>query len=62
MRNATFKFCVANDSVPAELRVLSWQHAVVLMRLLSKEGSRKHGQGLLTGAIVSTLFIIHYVL
>jgi hypothetical protein len=62
MRNATAQLCVANYSVHAELRVLTWEHVVVLTRLFSKEGSRKHGKGLLTGAVVSPLFIIHYVL
>jgi hypothetical protein len=50
--------CVATDSVPAELRVHSWDQAAVLKRL-SKEGGRKHGEGKLTGAVVPSLFIKH---
>ena len=62
MRNATTQFCVADNSVPAELRVLRWEHAVVMTRLLSKAGSRKHCKELLTEAVVFPIFIMHYVL
>jgi hypothetical protein len=58
MKNATVQFCVATDSVPAELRVLRWDQIVVLKRL-SKEGGRKHGEGKLTGAVVPSLLINH---
>jgi hypothetical protein len=62
MRNGTAQLCVANNSVPAELRVLSWEDEVVMARLFSKEGSRKHVEGLPSGDVVSPLFIIHLVL
>ena len=58
MKKATLQFCVATDSVHAELRVLSWDQAVVLTRL-SKERSWKHGEGMLTGSVVPSLFIKH---
>lgn len=58
MKKATIQVFVATDSVHAELTVLSWDQAVVLTRL-SKEGSWKHIEGLLTGSVIPSLFIKH---
>ena len=61
MKNATVQISVATYSVPAELRVLSLDHTVVLRRLF-KEGSRKHSKERLASAVVLSLFIKHYAL